>query len=101
MEQILDSLKAASGQYLYCGCPKSDSAIDNNGALDVGYVLAIDESLESENMIVMRLWWQLAQPNNPQPHVYQISLGSEGKLVKTTLAADNNQCGPGVKIPTQ
>jgi hypothetical protein len=72
-------------------------------ALDVGYVRAIDKSLKPENVIVivMRLWWHLDQPNNPQPHIYPISLGSEGDVVKTTLAADNNQCGLGVKIPTQ
>jgi hypothetical protein len=67
----------------------------------MAFLLAIDKSLKPENMLVKRLWWQLNQANNPQPHIYQISLGSESDVIKSTLSANNNQCGLGVKIPGQ
>jgi hypothetical protein len=99
IEQILDNLKSTSNQYVYYGCPKSDNAADTHNAQAVAYVLAIDHSLKQENMLVMRLWWRLDQQNNPQPHIYEISLGSEAGEIKTNLAANNNQCGLGVLIP--
>jgi hypothetical protein len=101
MEQILDALKNARGQYLYYGCAQTDNASDTaSGNPDVAYVLAIDKSLKPENMLIMRFWWQLDRPGNPQPRIYKIALDFEGNLVKQALTADNNQCGLGVKIPT-
>jgi hypothetical protein len=102
MEQILDALKAAKGQYLYYGCAQTDNAFDGAiGNPDVGYVLAIDKSLKPENMLIMRMWWKLDRPGNSQPRIYKIALDFEGNLVKQALSADNNQCGLGVKIPSQ
>jgi hypothetical protein len=100
MEEILDKLKGAN--YLYYGCAKPDNAADPRNVQDVGYILAIDKSLKPEKMLIMRVWWKLDEKStNAQPLFYQISLGSEADLVKTTLTADNNQCGLQVIIPAK
>jgi hypothetical protein len=99
IEQILDKLKSAAPSYLYYGCSKGDTSSDFHGIPAVAYMLVIDRSLKPENMMIMRAWWRLpTQGTTHLPEIYQLSLGYEGDLVKTTLSTFNNQCGR-VKIP--
>jgi hypothetical protein len=91
--------KLAKGQYIYYGCHKADSDTDPDYGSDVALMLAIDKTLKPENIVVIRAWWNLDQPNNPQPRIYQISVGSDSEIVKTQLDTDNNQCGLHISIP--
>jgi hypothetical protein len=99
IEQILDKLKSATSSYLYYGCSKGDASVDTNNIPAIAYLLAIDRSLKSENMVIVRVWWRLNPSSaTKQPEIYQIFLGYEGDAVKTLLSSNNNQCGK-LKIP--
>jgi hypothetical protein len=76
--------------------PNLQDLADMQNVQDVASILAIDKSLKQ--MQVMRLWWRV-QKATPQQLFYQMSLGTDEDLIKSTLSADNNQCAQ-LKIPT-
>jgi hypothetical protein len=99
-DQLVDKLKSAK-QYLYYGCPEADATVDDNGSPAVANLLAVDQSLGQDKILLIRTWWKLDRKDNARPRINALFLSTDSNTIAASLKDWTNVCSGKIIKPVK